>query len=62
MSAPSLDKSDQTLKLIEASRPANGSLLAPGATDAWELKYYFGETYAAELGCTVRLRLCRREG
>jgi hypothetical protein len=66
------NKSDQTLKLIEASRlptvlcngticvktehqmdfegrPENGSLLKPGATDAWELKYKFGDTYAAEL-------------
>jgi hypothetical protein len=30
-------------------RPENGSLLKPGATDAWELKYSFGHTYAAEL-------------
>jgi hypothetical protein len=30
-------------------RPANDSLLKPGATDAWELKYVFGHTYAAEL-------------
>lgn len=66
------NKSNHTLKLIEASRlptyvcngticvksehpmdfegrPANGSLLKPGATDAWELKYSFGDTYAAEL-------------
>ncbi len=66
------NKSDQTLKLIDASRlpttlcngvlcvktehpmefegrPDDGSLLRPGATDAWELKYKFGDTYAAEL-------------
>jgi hypothetical protein len=66
------NKSDQTLKLIGASRlptvlcngficvntehpmdfegrPADDSLLKPGATDAWELKYKFGDTYAAEL-------------
>jgi hypothetical protein len=30
-------------------RPGDGSLLKPGATDAWELKYSFGNTYAAEL-------------
>src|ERR1700755_1763626 len=30
-------------------RPGNDSLLKPGATDAWELKYSFGHTYAAEL-------------
>jgi hypothetical protein len=29
--------------------PADDSLLKPGATDAWELKYGFGSTYAAEL-------------
>jgi hypothetical protein len=66
------NKSDQTLKLIGASRlpsvlcngaicvktehpmdfegrPADDSLLKPGATDAWELKYGVGYTYAAEL-------------
>jgi hypothetical protein len=30
-------------------RPGDGSMLKPGATDAWELKYSFGNTYAAEL-------------
>lgn len=30
-------------------RPADGSVLAPGATHAWELKYSFGYTYAAKL-------------
>jgi hypothetical protein len=30
-------------------RPANGSVLAPGAVHAWELKYSFGYTYAAQL-------------
>src|ERR1700712_986176 len=66
------NRSDQTLKLIGASRlpavlcngtlcvkteqsmefegrPADDSLLKPGAIDAWELKYGFGHTYAAEL-------------
>jgi hypothetical protein len=30
-------------------RPGDDSLLKPGATEAWELKYKFGDTYAAEL-------------
>jgi hypothetical protein len=30
-------------------RPNDGSTLKPGATDAWELKYGFQKTYAAEL-------------
>jgi hypothetical protein len=34
-------------------RPGNGSLLKPGGTDAWELKYVFGKTYAAELKYSI---------
>jgi hypothetical protein len=30
-------------------RPSDGSTLKPGAVDAWELKYQFQNTYAAEL-------------
>jgi hypothetical protein len=30
-------------------RPADDSLVKPGAVDAWELKYVFGHIYAAEL-------------
>ena len=30
-------------------RPSDGSTLKPGAVDAWELKYGFQETHAAEL-------------
>lgn len=30
-------------------RPENGSLLKPGDTDSWELKYGYGHIYAAEL-------------
>jgi hypothetical protein len=30
-------------------RPADGSVLAPNAESTWELKYFFGHTYAAVL-------------
>ena len=30
-------------------RPGDGSTVAPNATDRWELKYHFGNTYAAAL-------------
>lgn len=34
-------------------RPGDGSLLKPGGVDTWELKYFFGKTYAAELKYSV---------
>ena len=34
-------------------RPGDGSLINPGGSQQWELKYVFGNTYAAELKYSV---------
>jgi hypothetical protein len=49
---PRLPPPQQERPDAEADRrlaPPDDSLLKPGATDAWELKYGFDSTYAAEL-------------